>query len=107
MNQGRIWCVVHPTVGLPLFLGSVTLISLTVHGAVLSNTTWMSDFYQGNRSVTTAMIDSAPKLASATAPAGDRVTATPVATKATSKAIATTANKVVATAAPAGASPAG
>ena len=23
MNQGRIWCVVKPTVGLPLFLGTV------------------------------------------------------------------------------------
>jgi light-harvesting protein B-800-850 alpha chain len=31
MNQGRIWCVVNPTVGLPLFLGSVATISLLVH----------------------------------------------------------------------------
>ena len=31
MNQGRIWCVVKPTVGLPLFLGSVAIISLLVH----------------------------------------------------------------------------
>jgi light-harvesting protein B-800-850 alpha chain len=47
MNQGRIWCVVKPTVGLPLFLGSVTLISLLVHYAVLSNTTWFAAFWQG------------------------------------------------------------
>lgn len=47
MNQGRIWCVVKPTVGLPLFLGSVAAISLAVHYAVLTNTTWMSSFYQG------------------------------------------------------------
>ena len=47
MNQGRIWCVVNPTVGLPLFLGSVALMSFTVHFAVLSNTTWMSNFYNG------------------------------------------------------------
>jgi hypothetical protein len=30
MNQGRIWCVVSPTVGLPLFLGAVAVISFTV-----------------------------------------------------------------------------
>jgi light-harvesting protein B-800-850 alpha chain len=47
MNQGRIWCVVNPTVGLPLFLGSVAGISLIVHASVLSNTTWMSGFWQG------------------------------------------------------------
>jgi light-harvesting protein B-800-850 alpha chain len=38
MNQGRIWCVVKPTVGLPLFLGTVLLISLAVHYSILSNT---------------------------------------------------------------------
>ena len=47
MNQGRIWCVVKPTVGLPLFLCSVTLIALLVHYAVLSNTTWFSAYWQG------------------------------------------------------------
>lgn len=47
MNQGRIWCVVKPTVGLPLFLGSVALISLLVHFAVLSNTTWFAKFFGG------------------------------------------------------------
>lgn len=47
MNQGRIWCVVNPTVGLPLFLGSVALMSFTVHFAVLNNTTWMKDFFNG------------------------------------------------------------
>jgi len=47
MNQARIWLVVKPTVGLPLFLGTVLLISLIVHYAVLSNTTWMPAFFQG------------------------------------------------------------
>jgi light-harvesting protein B-800-850 alpha chain len=47
MNQGRIWTVVSPNVGLPLFLGSVALMSFTVHFAVLSSTTWMSDFFNG------------------------------------------------------------
>jgi light-harvesting protein B-800-850 alpha chain len=47
MNQGRIWCVVNPTVGLPLFLGSVALISFTVHFAVIENTTWVKRFFNG------------------------------------------------------------
>jgi light-harvesting protein B-800-850 alpha chain len=47
MNQGRIWCVVSPTVGLPLFLGSVALTSLVVHASVMSHTTWMSNYWQG------------------------------------------------------------
>lgn len=47
MNQGRIWCVVKPTVGLPLFLGGVAVISLLVHSAVLSHTTWIAKFWGG------------------------------------------------------------
>jgi light-harvesting protein B-800-850 alpha chain len=47
MNQGRIWCVVSPNHGLPLFLGSVALMSFVVHYAVLSNSTWYKDFYNG------------------------------------------------------------
>ena len=47
MNQGRIWCVVKPTVGLPLFLGTVLAIALAVHYAVLSNTTWFAAYWQG------------------------------------------------------------
>ena len=47
MNQGRIWCVVKPTVGLPLFLGSVTVIALLVHAAILTNTNWMAAYWGG------------------------------------------------------------
>ena len=47
MNQGRIWCVVKPTVGLPLFLGSVAVIALLVHYSVLSHTTWIAKFWGG------------------------------------------------------------
>jgi light-harvesting protein B-800-850 alpha chain len=54
MNQGRIWCVVNPTIGLPLFLGSVALMSFTVHFAVINNSSWMKDFYNGTGMVKTA-----------------------------------------------------
>ncbi|MFY9973949.1 MAG: light-harvesting protein [Chromatiaceae bacterium] len=47
MNQGRIWCVVKPTVGLPLFLGAVTVIALLVHWAVLANAPWFAAYWAG------------------------------------------------------------
>jgi light-harvesting protein B-800-850 alpha chain len=47
MNQARIWLVVKPTVGLPLFLGSVALIALLVHFSILTHTTWFSSYWQG------------------------------------------------------------
>jgi light-harvesting protein B-800-850 alpha chain len=47
MNQGRIWCVVNPTVGLPLFIGGVAVTSLVVHASVMSHTSWMSNYWQG------------------------------------------------------------
>jgi light-harvesting protein B-800-850 alpha chain len=54
MNQGRIWCVVNPTVGLPLFLGTVLVIALLVHFAVLTHTTWFSAYWQGGAKAHTA-----------------------------------------------------
>jgi light-harvesting protein B-800-850 alpha chain len=43
-----MWLVVKPTVGVPLFLTAVAVGSFAVHVAVLSNTTWVSDFLSGN-----------------------------------------------------------
>jgi light-harvesting protein B-800-850 alpha chain len=48
MNNAKMWLVVSPTVGVPLFLGAVAVGSFAVHVAVLSNTTWVSDFLSGN-----------------------------------------------------------
>ena len=47
MNNSKIWLVVKPTVGVPLFLSAVAVGSFAVHVAVLSNTTWVSDFLSG------------------------------------------------------------
>ena len=47
MNQGRIWCVVHPTVGLPLLLGSVAVTALIVHTCILTHTTWFGTYWMG------------------------------------------------------------
>jgi light-harvesting protein B-800-850 alpha chain len=47
MFYGKIWCVVKPSVGLPLFLGAVAVTSLIVHWAILTNTTWFPAFFEG------------------------------------------------------------
>ncbi|MEL7313076.1 MAG: light-harvesting protein [Pseudomonadota bacterium] len=47
MNQARMWLVVKPTVGIPLFLGAVALISFTIHFAILNNTSWFPAFFGG------------------------------------------------------------
>ena len=66
MNQGRIWCVVHPTVGLPLLLGSVAATSLIVHASVMTHTTWMSNYWQGNSRTRISEKANPPKVAAVT-----------------------------------------
>ncbi|MBA5764754.1 light-harvesting protein, partial [Vibrio sp. 404] len=44
----KMWLVVPPAVGVPVFLGAVAVGSFAVHVAVLSNTSWVSDFLSGN-----------------------------------------------------------
>jgi light-harvesting protein B-800-850 alpha chain len=48
MNNAKMWLVVSPTVGVPIFLGAVAVGSFAVHLQVLKNTSWVSDFLQGN-----------------------------------------------------------
>jgi light-harvesting protein B-800-850 alpha chain len=47
MNEGRIWTVVKPTVGVPIFLIAVGITSMLVHHAILNNTSWFATFMQG------------------------------------------------------------
>ncbi len=47
MNNAKMWLVVKPTVGIPLFLSAVAIGSFAVHVAVLSNTSWVSDYLSG------------------------------------------------------------
>ncbi len=69
MNQGKIWLVVNPSVGLPAFLGGVAIISLVVHAAVLTNTAWYPAFYSGKAAVAAVMPKSAAATPAATAAA--------------------------------------
>jgi light-harvesting protein B-800-850 alpha chain len=47
MNQGRIWTVVSPSVGLPIFLGAVAIVSVVIHLALITHTTWLPAYYNG------------------------------------------------------------
>jgi light-harvesting protein B-800-850 alpha chain len=59
MNQKEIWTVVKPSVGLPLFLGSVAVTSLLVHYAILSHTTWYPAYWEGHKTVRASMVEPA------------------------------------------------
>lgn len=48
MNNAKMWLVVNPSVGVPVFLGAVAVGSFAVHVAIVTNTTWVSDFLSGN-----------------------------------------------------------
>ncbi len=65
MNQGKIWTVVHPTVGLPLLLGSVTVIALLVHASLLNNTSWFAGYWEGAAATSVAAAPASTVVASA------------------------------------------
>ena len=55
MNNAKMWLVVKPTVGVPLFLAGVAIGSFAVHVAVLTNTPWVSDFLTGTEMQTVSI----------------------------------------------------
>jgi light-harvesting protein B-800-850 alpha chain len=63
MNQAKIWLVVHPTVGLPLFLGTVLVIALLVHASILGHTTWFASYWEGGHKTHVSMVAPAPNSA--------------------------------------------
>ena len=48
MIYGKMWCVVKPSVGVPIFLAAVAVASFSVHLALTMNTTWVKDFLNGS-----------------------------------------------------------
>jgi light-harvesting protein B-800-850 alpha chain len=76
MIYGKLWLVVKPTVGIPLFLGAVVVGSAFVHTALLTNTTWVKRFLNGPGPAATSSIEQStptaaapPQVIVATAPA--------------------------------------
>ncbi|MGD0103171.1 MAG: light-harvesting protein [Rhodopila sp.] len=78
MNQGRIWCVVSPNVGLPLMLGSVAVTALIVHACVMTHTTWMSNYWQGSAKPKVALENASPPVAANDSKAAFSMMVTPV-----------------------------
>jgi light-harvesting protein B-800-850 alpha chain len=71
MIYGKMWLVVKPTVGIPVFLGAVAVGSFAVHLALVTNTTWVKAYLNGNAghaTVAMAPADAAPAAAPAAAP---------------------------------------
>jgi light-harvesting protein B-800-850 alpha chain len=60
MIYGKMWTVVKPTVGIPLFLGAVAVGSFSVHLALLNNTTWVKGFLEGGKSTKAVATTGAP-----------------------------------------------
>lgn len=60
MIYGKMWTVVKPTIGIPLFLGAVAVGSFSVHLALLNNTTWVKAFLEGGKSAKAAGASTAP-----------------------------------------------
>jgi len=63
MNNAKMWLVVPPAVGVPVFLGAVAVGSFAVHVAVVSNTSWVADFLSGQELGTGDMQAAAAMLA--------------------------------------------
>ena len=63
-GQAKMWLVVNPSVGLPLFLGAVAVTALLVHAAILNNTTWFPAFMEGGKAkaTVTQMAPAAPAV---------------------------------------------
>ena len=60
MANTGIWLVVPPSVGLPLLLGTVTLIAILVHAALIGNTKWFPKYWEGSAKVAATV--PAPRL---------------------------------------------
>lgn len=66
MIYGKMWLVVKPSVGIPLFLGAVAVGSFSVHVALLNSTTWVKQFLNGK--ATAPVVAEAPAAAPVAAP---------------------------------------
>jgi light-harvesting protein B-800-850 alpha chain len=68
MIYGKIWLVVKPSVGIPLFLSAVAISSFAVHVALVTNTTWVKRFLNGNAPMVAATAEAPAGAPPAAAP---------------------------------------
>lgn len=74
MTNGKMWLVVKPTVGIPVFFAGIVIASLSIHTAILVTSDWYPAFLKGGQ-----------KAAAATAAAPAAAVAAPAAPAAKSK----------------------
>jgi light-harvesting protein B-800-850 alpha chain len=67
MIYGKLWLVVKPTTGIPLFLAAVAIGSFAVHFMLLTHTTWVPKFLNGK---TAMAVESPPAEAPPPPPGG-------------------------------------
>jgi len=51
MIYSKMWCVVKPSVGIPVFIAAVAIASFSVHLALTINTSWVKNFLNGGAKV--------------------------------------------------------
>ena len=68
MIYGKLWCVVKPSVGIPLMIGAVAVGSFAVHLSLMTHTDWVPRFLNGGPPAAKA-VAAAPAAAPAVAPA--------------------------------------
>jgi light-harvesting protein B-800-850 alpha chain len=68
MIYGKLWLVVKPSVGIPLFLGAVAVSSFAVHLTLVLNTPWLKNYYNGNAAPAKAAAVSTEAPVASTAP---------------------------------------
>ena len=59
MIYGKLWTVVKPTVGIPIFIAAVAIASFSVHLAITLNTPWVKAFLNG-KGATAAVVVQMP-----------------------------------------------
>jgi light-harvesting protein B-800-850 alpha chain len=77
MIYGKMWLVVKPSVGVPVFLGAVAVGSFAVHVALLTNTTWVPKYLNGGTGAAKVSAVEAPADMAAAAPTVLTATAAP------------------------------
>ena len=68
MIYGKLWCVVKPSVGIPIIIGAVAVASFSVHLALTVNTTWVKGYLNGGAAKVAAIsTETTPQVAALTA----------------------------------------
>lgn len=65
MIYGKIWCVVKPSVGIPLFLSAVAISSFAVHLTLLNTAPWLKQYYVGGGAKSAQLTTDTPAVAAA------------------------------------------